>query len=71
MHSPGAPSLRREVERQFWVQIATGITSEKAAEAVGRADLQQQATLAQLFVHDAQYLLLSLIHISEPTRHSV
>ena len=35
MRSPGAPSLRREVERQFWVQIATGITSEKAAEAVG------------------------------------
>ena len=35
MRSPGAPSLRREVERQFWVQISTGITSEKAAEAVG------------------------------------
>lgn len=35
MRSPGAPSLRREVERQFWVEIATGITSEKAAEAVG------------------------------------
>jgi len=35
MRSPGAPSLRREVERKFWQQIATGITSEKAAEAVG------------------------------------
>jgi hypothetical protein len=35
MRSPGAPSLRREVERQFWAQIATGITSEKAADAVG------------------------------------
>ena len=35
MRSPGAPSHRREVERQFWVQVATGITSEKAAEAVG------------------------------------
>lgn len=35
MRSPGAPSVRREVERQFWVQIATGIPSEKAAEAVG------------------------------------
>ena len=33
--SPGAPSLRREIERQFWQQIATGIPSEKAAEAVG------------------------------------
>ena len=32
MRSPGAPSLRREVERQFWVQIATWITSERAAE---------------------------------------
>src|SRR3546814_15986919 len=35
MRSPDAPSLRREVERQFWKQMATGITSEKAAEAVG------------------------------------
>ena len=35
MRSPGAPSLRREVERQFWKLIATGVTSEKAAEAVG------------------------------------
>ena len=34
MRSPGAPSLRRDVERRFWAQIATGITSEKAAEAV-------------------------------------
>lgn len=35
MRSPGAPSHRREIERRFWQQIATGITSEKAAEAVG------------------------------------
>lgn len=35
MRSPGAPSLRRETMRLFWEQIATGITSEKAAEAVG------------------------------------
>ena len=28
MRSPGAPSLRREVERQFWEHIATGITSD-------------------------------------------
>ena len=35
MRSPGAPSIRREVERQFWKQIVSGITSEKAAEAVG------------------------------------
>lgn len=31
----GTPSLPREIERQFWVQIATRITSEKAADAVG------------------------------------
>jgi IS30 family transposase len=37
MRSPGAPSHRREIERSFWKQIATGITSEKAAEAVGVA----------------------------------
>lgn len=35
MRSPGAPSHRREIERQFWKKVATGITSEKAAEAVG------------------------------------
>ncbi|MGF6935575.1 hypothetical protein OKW41_004737 [Paraburkholderia sp. UCT70] len=35
MHSPGAPSLRLEIERLFWKRIATGITSERAAEAVG------------------------------------
>ncbi|MBR8474193.1 helix-turn-helix domain-containing protein, partial [Burkholderia cenocepacia] len=35
MHSPGAPSLRHETERLFWKQIATGITSERAAETVG------------------------------------
>lgn len=35
MHSPGAPPLRHEIERRFWKQIATGVTSEGAAEAVG------------------------------------
>jgi len=35
MRSPGAPSLRNEIERLFWKQITTGITSEKAAEATG------------------------------------
>ena len=33
--SPGAPSLRREVERKFWGEIAKGLTSENAASAVG------------------------------------
>ena len=37
MYSPGAPSVRREIQRQFWKHIATGITSKRAAEAVGVA----------------------------------
>ena len=35
MKSPGAPSLRREVEREFWREIAKGVTSEDAAASVG------------------------------------
>jgi len=35
MKSPGAPSLRREVERAFWCEVAKGLTSEDAAVAVG------------------------------------
>ena len=35
LRSPGAPSLRREMERRFWEQIATGIASERAAQAIG------------------------------------
>ena len=35
MKSPGAPSLRREVQRQFWCQIAADVSSEEAALAVG------------------------------------
>lgn len=35
MKSPGAPSLRREVQRAFWREIAKGVTSEDAAVAVG------------------------------------
>ncbi|MEX2374602.1 MAG: IS30 family transposase, partial [Dehalococcoidia bacterium] len=37
MKSPGAPSHRREVERAFWRVIATGVTTELAAVAVGVA----------------------------------
>jgi transposase-like protein len=35
MKSPGKPSLRRDVERLFWGEIAKGLTSEDAALAVG------------------------------------
>lgn len=35
MKSPGAPAHRRAVEREFWKQVATGITSEAAGKVVG------------------------------------
>ena len=35
MKSPGAPALRRDVERSFWREITKGLTSEDAAIAVG------------------------------------
>lgn len=35
MRSPGAPSHRREVEREFWREIAKGLLPEEAAHAVG------------------------------------
>ncbi len=35
MKSPGAPSLRRDVERLFWREVAKGLSSEEAAIAVG------------------------------------
>ncbi|MBE7438009.1 MAG: IS30 family transposase [Spirochaetales bacterium] len=37
MRSPGAPAHRREIQRRFWRVIATGVTSESAAESVGVA----------------------------------
>jgi hypothetical protein len=42
MKSPGKSSLQRGVERQFWCEIAKGLTSEDAALAVGAS----QAALA-------------------------
>ena len=47
MRSPGAPSHRVEIERQFWEKIATGITSKKAAKAVGVS----QAVSSRWFRH--------------------
>ena len=35
LKSPGAPSLRRDVERLFWRRVAEGLSSEDAALAVG------------------------------------
>lgn len=47
MKSPGHPSHRREVQRAFWCEIATGITTEQAAAAVGVS----QAVGARWFRH--------------------
>lgn len=47
MRSPGAPSHRREKQREFWVEIATGITTEQAAAVVGVS----QAVGARWFRH--------------------
>ena len=35
MKSPGKPSLRRDIERLFWHEIAKGLSSEEAALTVG------------------------------------
>ena len=35
MISPGHPGTRRGIEREFWKVVATGVTSEDAALAVG------------------------------------
>ncbi len=35
MRSPGHPGHRKGVERQFWREVATGITSDEAASRVG------------------------------------
>jgi hypothetical protein len=37
MRSPGKPSLRRDVERQFWCEIAKGLTSGHRSRSGGRA----------------------------------
>ncbi len=48
MPSPGGPVLRGELERRFWEQIATGITSESAAAAVGVSRAQPKTGMQQL-----------------------
>src|SRR5882724_8854635 len=35
MGSPGRPPVRRDVEREFWVRIAEGLSSEEAGIACG------------------------------------
>ena len=60
MKSPGAPTHRREVEREFWKQIATGITSGAAAASVNVS----QAVGARWFRHGGGMPPMSL---NEPT----
>jgi IS30 family transposase len=47
MKSPGAPSHRREVEREFWREIAKGLLPEEAAHSVGAS----QAVGSRWFRH--------------------
>jgi IS30 family transposase len=60
MRSPGAPSMRREVEREFWREIAKGVTSEEAAAAVGVS----QAAGARWFRHGGGMPTLDLAALS-------
>ena len=47
MRSPGHPPHRNEIKRRIWKEIATGVTSEMAAEAVGAS----QAVGSRWFRH--------------------
>jgi len=60
MRSQGAPSHRRETERRFREQIATGMTTDKAAEAVGVS----QAVGTRWFRHNGGMPLSMLSPIS-------
>ena len=60
MKSPGKPSLRREVEREFWLKIAEGVSSEDAALAVGVS----QAAGCRWFRHGGGMPLFQLTGLS-------
>jgi IS30 family transposase len=60
MRSPGAPSLRREVERLFWREIAKGLLPEEAASAVGVS----QAAGGRWFRHGGGMPTLDLAPLS-------
>ena len=60
MKSLRAPSHRREVEREFWREIAKGVTSEEAAAAVGVS----QAAGARWFRHGGGMPTLELAPLS-------
>jgi len=60
MKSPGAPSHRREVEREFWYEIAKGLLAEEAADAVGVS----QAVGARWFRHGGGMPAMDLVPLS-------
>ena len=53
MKSPGAPSHRREVEREFWREIAKGFTAEDAAISVGGSQAGRAAVVPPRWRHAA------------------
>src|SRR4051812_45846817 len=72
MKSPGAPSLRRDVEREFWREIGKGLTSEDAALAVGAS----QAAGSRWFrerggMPTFMTVLLSARYLSFPEREEI
>ena len=60
MKSPGAPSHRREVEREFWVEIAKGLLAEEAAQVMGVS----QAVGARWFRHGGGMPPFDLVPVS-------
>jgi len=60
MKSPGAPSHRREVEREFWRAIGKGVSAEEAAAAVGAS----QAVGARWFRHRGGMPSIDLVPLS-------
>jgi hypothetical protein len=46
----GAASLRSQIERLFWEQIATGITIEKTADAVGEYKRYVSELIARVWI---------------------
>ena len=60
MRSPGHPSIRREIERLFWLEIAKGVTSEEAACRVGAS----QAVGARWFRHRGGMASIDLAPLS-------
>jgi hypothetical protein len=70
--SPGKSSLRRDVERQFWCEIAKGLTSEYAALAVGRVAGGRKPVVSPTWRH-AEFMTVPLSgrYLSFPEREEI